>query len=593
MQLAALISLVVSILFLTAYGAGIFVWTVCLVAMLLSAVAILNAWRNGSAPSTNWTQRLLRPRSLFFAFFLFVLLTLIPLPFPLTVVTGNKRYEQNKLVVEAVEEASRLEVLQQTPATWFSTSRNRAGTMRIAILLIAAFGAAYASSILTPRQKVLFLRFLMLLGALVAIPGYLGKWVYPQGFRLWWIVPISHSGKGAVAGFTHANHFAGFIGVTGLISLAFIFNDSTRRRWFFLFLSACAFAIITLCLIFSQSRAAFVLYFASVAVMTLFMLCRTRLAVAVPVVLLLLLLASGALAIALQRESVRNRIATLRRPFDTESFYSRSRTALSSIDMWKTYPLIGIGADAFRNVYPAHKTTSERASFMFAENEYAQFLCEFGSVGVLLILGLACVVVRQMRRSLRDDACETVVPHAACGALLMAGMQSATDFIMHLPLYSLLVFSILGLIFSQSPRKRGFEETGEHYQPISLPGVLGLSVAVVMCFFMAPMQRFDSWGYLAGTKPLAAGRAMVWAPTCPLAWRRFGIKIAEASDASRESREFGERCLTQAARYDPRSPKLWLRLGKLRLEIGDTPGAREAFARVKELKPWMGTPAVP
>ncbi len=54
-----------------------------------------------------------------------------------------------------------------------------------------------------------------------------------------------------------------------------------------------------------------------------------------------------------------------------------------------------------------------------------------------------------------------------------------------------------------------------------------------------------------------------------------------------------ERCLQRAELRDPGNAKLWLRLGKLRLELKDNVGARDAFENVKSIKPWMGTPPVP
>lgn len=595
MQIVALIAMILSTVFLTACGAGIFVWTICLVAILLSSIVFVHALINPSIRHHSILHRITNPKNLYFVFLLLLIITIIPLPFPLTAVSGTKRQEQNRLVVEATAEATELGALEKQPAAWFSTTRNRAGSMRACVLLILAFAAASCASILSQRQKIFYLRFLILLGSIVAALGYLGEYVFPQNFALWWYIPVPPALPGPMGGFTHANHFAGFIGVIGLISLAMIVDDAANRRVFSFLFSLCAFSIISFALIASLSRGAFVLYLLSLALMGLFLLFRVRLVVVIPSIAVLLIIVAAVLTIALKRDSVRERIATLRRPFATSSFESRSEAWLDSFDIWKRYPLIGIGPNAFRMIYPIHRTSTSRAARKFAENEYVQFFCEFGLIGTLLLFALFPTILKRIYAILRNQKEETVIADAVCGAILMAGLHSSFEFIMHLPLYALVVFSMVGLLFSrQQTDANSTQETAMNlFRRMPLPELTGLVVLLVFSTMTKPMKLLDSWGHLAGSKPPEAARAMVWAPTSQLAWRRFGIKIAENASANKETKQFGERCLTQAAEYDSNNAKLWLRLGKLRLELGDKPGARKAFANVKKIKSWMGTPDVP
>jgi hypothetical protein len=52
----------------------------------------------------------------------------------------------------------------------------------------------------------------------------------------------------------------------------------------------------------------------------------------------------------------------------------------------------------------------------------------------------------------------------------------------------------------------------------------------------------------------------------------------------------GERWISQAAAYDPKNYRLWKELGDLRLYLGDRAGARQAYDRVKALRPWVQVP---
>jgi len=569
---------------LAASGGGIFVWSLCLVATALSALLAFGV-PSLTPDQPNQPFRFC-PTWLYLVFLLILFITIIPMPYPMSRLTGATRYAQNSLVVDALHEAHELGAIEHVPLLWFSTTRNRAGSMRVCVLLILAFGAAGASASLRSKDKRLILRFIVLLGTVVAVLGYLGQTVLPQGFTLWWYIPVPPALPGPMGGFTHANHFAGFIGVTGMVALAFVIGDAAQQRFFSMLLSLAALAAITFALISSLSRGAFVLYFASIALMTLFLLLRVRRVVVIPLMIVLLLGLAVLTGFALRNEEVRERVATLRRPFATSSFQSRSEAWLDALDVWTRYPVLGIGPNAFRMVYPIHRTSTCRAARKFAENEYVQFACEFGILGTLFAAAIGLVLLRRTITLIRDPSADGTIIYAACGGLLMALLHSGFEFIMHLPLYTILVFVLVGALFPP-PR------LPHHPYARMLPGLAGLFVAVLFWIFATPMHRYDSWGYLAGAKPHALTRPMIWSPTSQLSWRRFGIKIAEAHNATDPMKFFGERCLTQAARYDPNNAKLWLRLGKLRLELQDNVGARNAFDNVKSIKPWMGTPPVP
>ena len=48
--------------------------------------------------------------------------------------------------------------------------------------------------------------------------------------------------------------------------------------------------------------------------------------------------------------------------------------------------------------------------------------------------------------------------------------------------------------------------------------------------------------------------------------------------------------MTQSMLYDPSNYRHWVKLGELRLKLGDHAGAREAYERAHALRSWVGVP---
>ena len=185
----------VSLLLLALLGGGIFPATVCLVAVLTFLAFGLNRWlsrrREGAhgifdAPPS--TMRVSASFEVLMAFaLLFLLFTALPLPSLLDPLIGPVRASQNRAAATLLREADRLGFLEGgTP--WFCLSRNRAGTLRMFLLLGAVFGTALCVSSLSAKGKKSHLLFLVWAGAVIAAGGYVGQWIVPQGDTLWWTI---------------------------------------------------------------------------------------------------------------------------------------------------------------------------------------------------------------------------------------------------------------------------------------------------------------------------------------------------------------------------------------------------------------------
>jgi len=575
-----LIAIAGAILFLTVYGAGIYPWTVC-VALLAFSVTGLVMHRT---PTSLPRKRQLTLPALYASLLIFIVIVLMPLPLTLTRLTGIHRFEQNRRVVETLVEAKSFGL--ETPSVVaFSTTRSRAGTLRALLLFATLFGAWNAARQMTAPQRRLWLRLLIGLGSIVAVLGYLSKWVIPQGDTLWWIIHVPHGLPGPVGGFINPNHFAGFIAMLAPIALATGIADARQKRWGYALADGASFSIMTLALLFSMSRGGLVAYAGGMGVLTMLFFARSkgwgRLALTAAISIIL----GGAILLAFQQDQVRERLLSLRSPTTTESLQERMAAWKDTAGMWARYPLVGVGPNAFRVTYPQHRTSSSRSTRDFAENEYVQIIGETGIIGIVLLTLFLVILVRQSRRALKEPQDEAVASCAlACvGALAVAATHALVDFPLHLPLYAITVATLVGSLWPAQDNEGGYDAS-------RWPHIVSIAIATLM-LGLGPACRLGSSRQLSGASTPQIIRTLTWAPTSALVWRRLCAKLSMSP--SEPVRRFGERCLTQAAKYDPNNYPLLRRLGAVRQALGDNRGANEAYRRIEALRDWIKLPVLP
>jgi len=583
MMLRALPLLVITsaVLFLAAYGAGIYPWTVCAVLMAFSLTGLLQRRR----PSLNAPDHrvLLTLPALYAVLLVFLIALLIPLPLERTRLTGPERFGQNRRVVDVLIAAKSLGA-EVPPVVRFSTTRSRAGTLRALLLMATVFGGWHTARRLDARQRQLWIRGLIGIGSVVAILGFLSKWVWPQGDHLWWLIPIPHALPGPVGGFINPNHFAGFVAMLAPVALATAVTDAQHRRSVCLFADLTAFALMTLALLFSLSRGGAVAYAGGMAVLLLIFFARSRPVGKLALVAVVSLIVGGGLAVALQNGQVRERLLSLRSPATTTSLQARLGAWKDTAGMVQRYPYVGVGPNAFLVTYPQHRTSSSRAARDFAENEYVQLVGETGVVGVVLFLLFLFVLLQQVRQGLgQEGSQESTCAVAAVGALAVAATHALVDFPLHLPLYAITLATLAGCLWPLHTETEP-PTTGRW------PHVVGIAIAALV-LSLGSAIRLDAPGLLSGAGTPQLMRALVWAPTSALAWRRLCATLSE--NDSPQYRRLGERCLTQAADYDPNNYPLWRRLGEVREGLGDNRGANAANRRVEALRDWIKLPVLP
>jgi hypothetical protein len=607
-------------LLLAVYGAGIFPWTV-----IVATVALcLGGWKSGvesresrvesreskveietedgrletedgkttphaeeTPPGHNGKSYRWAWRSPFVLLLLYLLVMLVPLPSSLPLPGGGERTRQNRLVVETLDAVAAVGVAHGvTPV--FSLTRSRAGTLRFLLLAVLVFSGWRMAASSTARQREAALRAAVLVASVMALAGILGKWVIPQGDTLWWWIPIPHGRPGPMGGFMNRNHFAGFCAILVPAALVLTVRDAAQRRPLAALLNLSAAAMLAAGVLAALSRGGLVALAAGLAALLLIGLLRGRLRHRIALSCAVLLLAAAVLAVAWRQEAIRERFSSLRDPLATESVQDRMAAWRDALRIWRQYPLLGAGPNAFRVVYPQHRTTSARDARDFAENEYVQWLCETGLVGVLIALFLIGRLLHAALRALRDDSPGAqALTAAALAAMAAAAVHALADFPLHLPLYALTVAALAGMLGRQTADigKKIPNPKSQIPNPSTLPALACLVIALALAVFDL---QLDMDGRLGRAGFPATARGLAAAPTSPVAWRRLAALLWQTGTPA--ARTLAERCRTQATAYDPNNYELWRRLGDMRRELGDDRGAMDAYRRAKALRSWINVP---
>lgn len=583
MRAIPMIALTLAILLLALTGGGIFPWTVLAAGAMLCFVLIIRpaSFDTPPAHAKPWFS-LVSPSTFLLLYLGFMLL---PLPVGLTRVMGTSRYQQHVRVTETIEAIAEIDPdIKSFPL--FSLTRSRAGTLRFLAYLIPMIAGWHIVKESSPQQRHVWLRCLLAAGACMALAGMVGRWIVPQGDTLWWTLPVPHGRPGPMGGFMNRNHYAGFNAILAPGALALAMHDSRQRRYALAIASTIGFCLLAGGTFLSLSRGGMLALCGGVAVTVL--LDRNRFSRQwIVTVLLLVLLAAIPLSML---QPVQERVRSMATPFSETSLQSRALAWRDSLRIALHYPLLGAGPNAFRSVYPQHRTTSAREARDFAENEYVQWIAETGLAGILIFFLFAKRLIPQL----------FFFPHGkqmpylpfgaiAAGSFTAAGIHAWGDFPMRLPVYALTVVCLAALCQSPSPADNNTNSdraTDPPWRTRVRPSAVAGCLLVFLLFFSD--RQSDTAVGISGLTLPATARALAATPSSPLLWRHAAAQGFQHDHPS--FRPLALNMLTQAAAYDPNNYRLWKRLGDARLDNGDKEGALEAYRQVRQLRDWVKVP---
>jgi len=511
-------------------------------------------------------------------------LMFLPIPHIASPLTGAVRAVQNETVAQALADAR--EVGLPTIHAWtFTLSRNRAGSLRFFLLLGLATLAFGLAGRLAASGRRLLLAALSVVGVGIACAGYVGYRIYPQGDTLCWWIPIQHGLPGPMACFGNRNHYAGFLALTSVMAFGACVEAFRERRLARLALHAGSAAVTAAALLPVGSRGAALAWCFGMAV-TLAVSVTRRMRSLALLAGSLVLVAAG-LYLALPHLPVPERLKTLSAPLQTSSAATRLHAWRDSVRIWRSYPLLGPGPNAYRAVMPQHRTSTEGGSAVYPENTYVQVFAETGLVGTALFAAwtLAVAALGYGRWS-RKDADRSGVA-AGLGAAAVAAAHAFVDAPCLIPLYSVVLACLLALLV-RTPATECRHAIATHR--VWLTGG-AVAVSLILLLLSPRIRTLDQPTYLQYAGPLELSRALAWSPTHWQVWYRLGRQACLLD--TRAGFQFGERCYTQAAAYDPNNYRLWKEVGDLRLNIGHRAGAAAAYRRAKELRSWLNVPVIP
>ncbi|MFA7676846.1 MAG: O-antigen ligase family protein [Candidatus Omnitrophota bacterium] len=120
-----------------------------------------------------------------------------------------------------------------------------------------------------------------------------------------------------------------------------------------------------------------------------------------------------------------------------------------SIEMFRSFPIFGVGNGNFSYIFPIYKKFVSSAHYFYAHNDYLQLILENGLLGVFFYLGFFCFVLKEIITKLaarNDPFVKNMVSGGLCG-LFGVMIHSVFEFNFHIPAISFLFLFVLALIY--------------------------------------------------------------------------------------------------------------------------------------------------
>ncbi len=127
----------------------------------------------------------------------------------------------------------------------------------------------------------------------------------------------------------------------------------------------------------------------------------------------------------------------------------RDEVSRDTYNMWKHYPLMGIGAGSYEHTYPSHKSADvdSPAIYDHAHNDYLQFLAEYGVVAFNMMAAavLWCWYWAVQAMRLRRSNLHKGLGFSACMGITALLIHSTVDFNLQIPANAFMFMFMLAL----------------------------------------------------------------------------------------------------------------------------------------------------
>jgi len=244
------------------------------------------------------------------------------------------------------------------------------------------------------------------------------------------------------ATYVNANHIAGYLEMSGLLLVGFLFTGMGRRGKI---LMTCCILGMLLSFILSLSRGGWIGGFMGMT-LTVFVLLSGRRFEKKKVTVALAGGLCALLIVILTYTPVAQRIRTLEQKETRTNFAARVTAWKGAVDMIENHYPVGTGPGTFPVVFPQYQPAGLMARYFMAHNDYLQFISEAGVALVPLLVWMMIVFFKKGFRKLSHPS--RLVRGTTLGA--MAGLtailfHSIFDFNLHIPANAL-VFTVLAAV---------------------------------------------------------------------------------------------------------------------------------------------------
>lgn len=519
-------------------------------------------------------------------FVVYNVITIAPVPQKIEKILGDKYETQNTEVRTTIAEAKKLKLIDDIQPV-FSLSRNLPGTMRMILLVIAGVSMAGVASRLSIGGTVKCLKLITLTGIIMALIGYIGQWIFPQQRDILWFIPVEH-GK-PVACFINRNHFGGFIAMLAP-ACALIASEAVQRRTVMeALLWNAGFVMLTLATVMSLSRGALIAYTGGVILIIIISIIKRRWSWGTLIPLCIAIAVTAGMC--LKEPSAMERLESFTMPENESSMKMRFETWRASVKILRDYTITGIGANAFSMVFPQYRTSPTRKSFKHAENEYLQWMVEYGLIGTLILAGVIFSFIMDWRKK-TIDATNELTQYAVAGVFVSAVIHAGLDFALRVPIYFITLCILAGIVINNNSSDTNTvanEQFGKAQPKLrklqaSFP-IFGLVLTLLISIAYNYHSQYEKSDFLIDASSAQLCRTLICSPVSWQAWYHLGRRALELQND--EMMKFGEKCIVKATEYDPLNYRIWVELARIRISHGDIAGAKHAYSKAKELRGWI------
>lgn len=386
---------------------------------------------------------------------------------------------------------------------WFSLAAY-SYPVRMSIIRFVVYGLFFFGLVRTlnsQRRINVTVSILLAMGCFEALYALIQT--YSGSYHVLWY-KMDYAKERLKGTYINGNHFAGFMAMGVLLAAAFAGALAPKKRSsqtpsrekrtlssrISSFLSGeqdlskrilvvFAGVVLGIGLIFSASRGAILSWAAAMFLMGLLLVVRKGYRQKGSILLIIFVLIS-AYAIKIGVEYPLERFMKI-----GSGIESRSRYASKTMDLFEDFKVTGVGLGSFQYAFPKYQSEKDKKKFyLFAHNDWAQYLSEGGIVGLCLLMGgFGFYIFKTLRLwARRKDPYAVSLGVAPIAVIAYMAIHSYSDFNLHIPANFLILVAIVAIGYAALHLERHRRRDRMNYRYYELPLKYRGGVALVLIF---------------------------------------------------------------------------------------------------------------